>query len=91
MIILLAAGMASQGAAFLVQADLLPTLGDALWNTSRVLADSSIVGKALHALVGYTARPSGIQLAFYLATLAAIGLLTWRFGRPPSASSVRTS
>jgi high-affinity iron transporter len=90
MIILLAAGMASQGAAFLVQADLLPTLGDALWNTSRVLADSSIVGKALHTLVGYTARPSGIQLAFYLATLAAIGLLTWGFGRPPSVSSVRT-
>ena len=73
LIILLAAGMASQGAAFLVQADLLPPLEDAVWDTSWVLTDSSILGKTLHTLVGYSAQPSGTQLIFYTATLTVIG------------------
>jgi high-affinity iron transporter len=76
MILLLAAGMAAQAAAFLVQADLLPPLGTALWDTSFVLTDYSIVGKVLHTLVGYTAQPTGIQVVFYVATLLVIGGLT---------------
>jgi len=72
LILLLAAGMAAQGAAFLVQADLLPVLGDSLWDSSWLVSDESLAGKALHALIGYTARPSGIQLVFYLATMAII-------------------
>ena len=82
MIVLLAAGMAGQGAAFLVQADLLPPLGDAVWNTSRLLSDGSVLGKALHALVGYSAQPSGVQLIFYATTLLVIGGLIRLFGRP---------
>ena len=82
LVILLAAGMASQGAGFLVQADIVPALGDAVWNTSFLLTDSSILGKALHALVGYTAEPEGIQLVAYLATLAVVGGLTWRMSPP---------
>src|SRR5215472_14333906 len=45
MVLLLAAGMASQAAGFLVQADMLPALGDAVWDTSAVLTDGSLVGK----------------------------------------------
>lgn len=75
MILLLAAGMASQAAGFLVQADLLPELSPMVWDTSSVLADDSIVGKVLHTLVGYVSRPAGIQVLVYLATLATIGLL----------------
>src|SRR5690242_3540661 len=48
MILLLAAGMAAQGAAFLEQADLLPALGNNLWNTSFLLADDSVLGRVLH-------------------------------------------
>src|SRR5437870_4502423 len=59
LILLLAAGLASQGAAFLVQADLLPALSPALWDTSALLSDDSIPGKIMHALVGYVARPAG--------------------------------
>jgi high-affinity iron transporter len=81
LIILLAAGMASQGADFLVQADLLPPLDDAVWNTSGILTDSSILGKTLHTLIGYTAQPNGTQLIFYAATLTVIGLLTWSYSR----------
>jgi high-affinity iron transporter len=75
MILLLAAGMASQGAAFLVQADVLPELSPMVWDTSFLLADDSIAGRVLHTLIGYVARPAGIQVVFYLATLVTIAAL----------------
>jgi len=75
MILLLAAGMAAQGAGFLVQAGWLPPLGEPVWDTSWLLRDSSPIGKALHTLMGYTSRPAGIQVVFYLVALAAIGAL----------------
>src|SRR5690242_14743718 len=78
LILLLAAGMAAQGAAFLVQADVLPPLGDGVWDTSWLLTEHSIPGQVLHALVGYVARPTGIQIVFYAATLLIIGaLMRW--------------
>ena len=81
LILLLAAGMAAQGAAFLVQADVLPPLGDGVWDTSWLLTEHSIPGQVLHALVGYVARPAGIQIVFYAATLLIIGwLMRWGGG-----------
>ena len=73
LILFLAAGMASQGANYLVQAGLLDGLGGPLWDSSFLLAEGSAMGKVLHALIGYSARPSPIQLVFYLATLITIG------------------
>jgi high-affinity iron transporter len=73
LVLLLAAGLASQGAAFLMQADLLPPLGSNLWDTSFVLSEQSLAGRILHTLIGYTAQPAGIQLVFYAATLLTIG------------------
>jgi high-affinity iron transporter len=75
LILLLAAGMASQGAAFLMQANLLPSLGNDLWDTSSILSENSMVGLLLHVLIGYSAQPAGIQVVFYLATLLIIGTL----------------
>ena len=72
MILLLAAGMAAQGAAFLVQADVLPALGERIWDTTALISDQGIAGRVLHTLIGYTARPDGIQVAFYLVTLGGI-------------------
>jgi high-affinity iron transporter len=93
MIILLAAGMASQGAGFLVQADLLPALGRSLWDTSGILSERGIPGRVLHTLVGYDAKPSGIQLLFYVTTLLLIGSLTWILGRTnsPAAPAARAA
>lgn len=73
MILLLAAGMAASGAKFLTQADVLPALGHALWDTSALLSEDGLLGELLHVLVGYVARPSGIQIVFYLATIGVIG------------------
>jgi high-affinity iron transporter len=89
LVLLLAAGLASQGAAFLLQADLLPPLGANLWDTSRLLSDNSLAGRILHTLIGYTAQPAGIQLVFYLATLLLIGGLMRALGRAEPARANR--
>lgn len=72
LVLLLASGMAADAVRFLIQADMLPTLGDPLWDTSRLLTDESITGKLLHGLVGYTARPTGMQVVSYVAVLLLI-------------------
>jgi high-affinity iron transporter len=74
LVLLLAAGMASQAARYLIQADLLPSLMAPLWDTSTVLPEQSIPGMLLHSLVGYDARPAGMQLIFYICTLITIAM-----------------
>lgn len=74
LVLLLAAGLASQAARFLIQADLLPGLVSPLWDTSKALPESGIPGMLLHSLVGYDSRPSGMQLVFYITVLVAIGV-----------------
>ena len=89
LILLLAAGMASQGAAFLMQANLLPPLGNQLWDTSWILSERSVLGVLLHVLIGYSAQPAGIQVVFYLAALLVIGTLMRVMGRVPPAAPSR--
>ena len=71
LITLVAAGMASQAAAYLERANWLTALSDTAWDSRWLLDESSIPGKALHTLIGYTDQPSGMQLVVYAATLAA--------------------
>jgi high-affinity iron transporter len=82
LIALLAAGMAGQAAAVLHSIDVLPGWGEQLWNTSFLIPDDGLLGRSLHALVGYSARPSGIQLAAWVATLATLAVLSRSVGRP---------
>lgn len=72
---LLAAGMAGQAAVYLVRAGLLPTLGDQMWDTSSLLPDNGLLGRALHALVGYSDRPMGVQIAAYVGVLTILLIL----------------
>lgn len=72
LVLLLAAGMASQAAHFLIQADLLPSLASPLWDTSAVLPESGLPGMLLQSLIGYDSRPAGMQIVFYLVALFAI-------------------
>lgn len=89
LILLLAAAMASQAARFLVQADLLPSLASPLWNSTWLLDNHSLMGRLLHTLAGYEATPSGIQVAFYVATLVLI-LLGMRLVRSQPPTSLST-
>lgn len=79
MVLLLAAGLASQAAHFLIQADWLPALGTRIWDSSWLLSNESLFGQTLRTLVGYDARPAGMQLLFYFTTAILIltGMKTW--------------
>lgn len=76
MILFLLAGMAAQGTGFLVQAGFVPPIVEPAWDTSWLLSDTSVFGKVMHTLVGYQARPAGIQLLVYVLSFASVALLT---------------
>ncbi len=76
LLIFLAAGMAAQSVGFFSSAGMISEMGT-VWDSSWLLRDSSIAGKTLHAMIGYTARPSGMQVLFYCATLLIITALSW--------------
>jgi len=84
LIALLAAGMAAQSVHFLNNAGLVQALDKTVWDTSWLLSEGGIFGRMLHALIGYTERPTQMQLLVYILTLVAMYLLM-RFARysPP--------
>jgi high-affinity iron transporter len=84
LLVLLACGMSASAASFLVQADLLPPLISPMWNTSWLLGDDSAIGRAMHALVGYSAQPSGTQVAFYLVSMVLLSLAMFTLRAVPS-------
>ena len=84
LIALLAAGMAAQAIAFLEQAAILTTLDQTVWDTSWLLSDESILGRALHTLIGYVDQPTAMQLIVYSATLTVIAVLMKLFAAPPA-------
>jgi high-affinity iron transporter len=95
LIALVAAGMAGQAAAILAGIDVIPSWGFELWDTSWLLPQDSMLGRALHALVGYSDRPMGVQIAAFLAVLAVLAIgarrIEARSARAASASSVTAS
>jgi len=91
LVLLLAASMASQAARFLIQADLLPSLGGPVWDSSGILSEHSAIGMLLHSLVGYDSHPAGMQLVFYVSVLVAIGLAMRWVGRARPAGNATKS
>ena len=81
LIALLAAGMAAQAVQFLNNTGVVIALDRTVWDTSWLLSDGSLFGKLLHTLIGYTERPTEMQLMTYIATLFAMFLLM-RLARP---------
>jgi high-affinity iron transporter len=70
----LAAGMIAKGVGHLVKADILPALINPLWDTSAILSQKSLVGRFLSIVIGYQDHPAGIQVLFYVITLALISM-----------------
>ncbi|MDO9427519.1 MAG: FTR1 family protein [Methylobacterium sp.] len=78
LIIFLAAGLASQAAQFLLNAGVVTVLDRPLWNSAAFLREDSLVGRVLHALVGYTDRPSVLQGVVYVGTIVVmVALMQW--------------
>ncbi len=92
MLVLLAAGLASAAARFLIQADFLPSWGTQMWNTSWLLSNGSLAGKTLGVLIGYDASPAGMQIVFYLVTLISLsfGVLRANAGAHSTPSKLRS-
>jgi high-affinity iron transporter len=76
LIALLAAGMAAQSVQFLNAAGVLLALDNTVWDTSSVLSESTIFGRLMHTLIGYSERPSLMQLIVYIGVLVLMYLLT---------------
>ncbi len=65
---LVVAGILGQIAPQLQQIDLLPATA-AVWNSASLLAEDSVPGQLLYAVLGYEAAPSPWHLGLYLAGL----------------------
>jgi high-affinity iron transporter len=83
MIAFLAAGMAAQAISFLAQANTVTALDTTVWDTSWLLSETSLVGRTLHTLIGYSAQPTAMQLVVYAATLTITFLLMKVFAPSP--------
>ncbi|NVN13153.1 FTR1 family protein, partial [Nguyenibacter vanlangensis] len=83
LVAVLAAGMASQAAALLANDDLIPALGYEIWDSSWLLSDGSMAGRAAKALTGYSDRPTGVQLVAWAVTLLVLLVAGYRVGRRP--------
>ncbi len=79
---LVAAGMISQAALLLIQADWLPAQLP-LWDTSAWLAEQSLTGTILYALIGYEATPTAIQAACYFGGLLLLLVVAVMSTRSP--------
>ena len=88
LITFLAAGMAAQAIAFLEQANVVQALDRVVWDSSALLPDMSMPGRALHTLFGYTDRPTELQLLAYLTTIAATFVLMKVTSRRPAEPPV---
>ncbi len=86
----LAAGLAAQAVLFLQQAGVASFLEGTAWDTSAILSDTSLFGRVLHTLIGYSDQPSVLQVVVYVATLAVIVALTKAFAprRPPARKAL---
>jgi high-affinity iron transporter len=66
-----AAGMCAQATKLLIQADWL-TIAGPLWDSSGIIAENSLAGELLYALMGYEASPSALEVSAYLGSLVVL-------------------
>jgi high-affinity iron transporter len=83
-----AAGLIVTGASRLIEADVLPSLIDPVWNTAWIIDGGSKVGGIIATFTGYRSRPSLmivlIYAAYWLLTWAWIKKDQWTTARHPS-------
>jgi high-affinity iron transporter len=84
LITLLAAGMAAQAVAFLERANWLNSLDTVVWDSAWLLPETSIAGRTMHTLIGYTDQPTEMQLLVYAAVLLITFMLMRLTGPQPA-------
>ena len=89
LVTLLAAGLAAEAMRQLSNAGVIDVMDRTLWDTSWLLGENTWTGRVLHVLIGYTDRPTGIQLLAYVLTAGGILLLASRVRpRPQTRAAV---
>ena len=82
LLMFLVAGMVAQAFGYLSAAGRVPDLIPMVWDTSRFISEGSLLGRIMHILIGYTDRPSGIQLLVYVLTVLGLFLAVNNVAHP---------
>ncbi|MEO6919647.1 MAG: FTR1 family protein [Collimonas sp.] len=80
-LLFLAAGLLLTGIERLMSLDIIPTLIDPVWDSSRLLDDTTTFGNLVSTLTGYRAQPALMSLLVYAAYWVAV-LLFLKRARP---------
>lgn len=67
LIIFIAAGLLGHAVMTLEELNLVPSIVPHVWDTGQWISEEGLLGKLLHAFIGYTASPSLLHVIVYLA------------------------
>lgn len=74
-LVFVAAGMVNQATQLLIQADWV-TAGQPLWDSNRILPESSVFGQLVYAVFGYEATPSKVEFVTYICSfMLSVGVV----------------
>ena len=86
MLLFLGAGLFQTGVDKLIDKEVLPTIIDQLWDSSKLLDDSGTVGSMVATLTGYRAHPALMNVLAYAAYWLVVWFLARRASRPLAAA-----
>lgn len=69
LIIFIAAGLLGHTVMTLQELNIVPPLVPHIWDTGGLIGEAGLLGRLLHAFIGYTASPSLMQVMVYFAYL----------------------
>jgi len=92
-LMVLAAGLLSNGLRELQEAAILRDLGPRPWDTESIIAMTSRTGKFLHTILGYDSAPALAQIALYWGYLIAVltAYLAWPTGGTRHTTPTKTA
>ena len=70
---LAASVMSAQATGLLIQADWISVAGP-IWDSSALIAEDSLTGQLLYALIGYEASPSATEAVIYAASAGVMAI-----------------
>ncbi len=78
LIIFIAGGLMSHITMGLQEIGILLFLREKAWNLSFLIPNDSLLGKILHAFIGYEASPTILQMIIYLLYIAFMLYILWK-------------
>lgn len=82
LLILVAAGLMSHAFYALGELGIVPPIIKGVWSLEAVISNEGLLGKILHAFVGYESTPSLMQVIVYSAYALTIGTIFTKYSKP---------